>query len=62
MPNQNSDQTPARHTDPGVTSWSDGETTDADQVAGDLRTETGEQLFAETGQDGEPLEEARPKG
>jgi hypothetical protein len=47
--------------DPGVTTWGDGEAvTSADEVAGDLRTETGEAARAETGQDG-MLEDSRPK-
>jgi hypothetical protein len=47
--------------DPGVTTWGDGETvTSSDEVAGDLRTETGEALRTETGQD-VMLEDSRPK-
>jgi hypothetical protein len=61
MANEKSDQTLERASNPGVTTFGDGQTTTDDKAAGDLRTETGDQLYAETGQDGEPLEEARPK-
>jgi len=61
MANEKSDQTLERATQPGETTFGDGQTTNDDKVAGDLRTETGEQLYAETGQDGKPLEESRPK-
>jgi hypothetical protein len=61
MANEKSDQTLERATQPGVTTFGDGEKTNDDKVAGDLRTETGDQLYAETGQDGKPLEDARPK-
>jgi hypothetical protein len=59
MANEKSDQTLGRGTDPGVTTFGDGQTTTDDKVAGDLRTETGDKLYAETGQDGKPLEEVR---
>jgi hypothetical protein len=62
MTNEKSDQTPERATNPGVTTFGDGQTTTDDKVAGDLRTETGDKLYAETGQDGKRLEESRPKG
>jgi hypothetical protein len=61
MPNEKSDQTLERASHPGVTTFGDGQTTTDDKSAGDLRTETGDQLYAETGQDGKPLEDARPK-
>ena len=61
MANEKSDQTTERGTDPGKTTFGDGQTTNDDKVAGDLRTETGDQLYAETGQDGKPLEQSRPK-
>jgi hypothetical protein len=62
MANDESNQTPKHVTDPGVTTFGDGQITTDDDVAGDLRTETGDQLYSETGQDGKPLENARPKG
>jgi hypothetical protein len=48
-------------TDPGVMTWPDASKTTADTVTGDLRTETGEQLYRETDQHGDTLEDARPK-
>ena len=57
------DQRPAadRGAHPGTTTWSDGSKSDADTTTGDVTTETGDQLYRETDQHGEPLEEARPK-
>jgi hypothetical protein len=54
-------QAAERATDPGVTTWPDASKTTADTTTGDLRTETGEQLYRETDQHGETLEDARPK-
>ena len=46
---------------PGETSWTDGSVSNADTSTGDLTTETGEQLYRETDQHGEPLEKDREK-
>lgn len=59
MADEKSGQSVAKLTDPGVTKWGDG-TSSGEQPAGDLTTETGEQLLAETGQ-AISLEDSRPK-
>jgi hypothetical protein len=61
MTNDDQRKTPETGTDPGVTTWPDDSKTTADTTTGDLHTETGEQLYRETNQHGEPLENARPK-